>query len=86
MRAGDLARARGVLASMRTAHGGRMPAIGVVAATMEVLGDREAAMALLAESIAKLNPWINGYVRAERFDRLRNDPRAAAMRDKVGSW
>jgi serine/threonine-protein kinase len=85
-RAGDLARAREALARMRAANGGTLPPTGVVAATTEILGDRETAVALLADAIAKHDGWIDRYVRSERFDRLRKDPRAAAMLERVGSW
>jgi pentatricopeptide repeat protein len=85
-RAGNSAKARDVLDRMRSANGGRLPAMAIVAATMELLGDREGAVALLADAIAKHDPWIFILLRAERFDRLRRDPKAAAMLEKLGSW
>ena len=43
-------------------------------------------MALLAEAIKAHDGWVNNQNRAELFDRLRKDPRAATMLDKLGAW
>ena len=85
-RAGNAAKARESLDRMRSANGGRLPAMGIVAATTDVLGDREQAVKLLGDAIAQHDPWVYILSRTERYDRLRKDPRAAAMLDKVGSW
>jgi TolB-like protein/Flp pilus assembly protein TadD len=85
-RGGDAAKARATLDRMQSVNGGRMPAMGIVAATLDQLGDREAAVALLADAISKHDPWIPIFLHTERYDRLRKDPRAAAMLTKVGSW
>lgn len=85
-RAGEVAKAREVLDRMRSANSGRLPAMGIVAATTDLLGDREQAVKLLGDAIAQHDPWVYILLRTERYDRLRQDPRAAAMLDKVGSW
>jgi pentatricopeptide repeat protein len=85
-RAGNAVKAREMLDRMRSANGGRLPAMGIVAATTDLLGDREGAVALLAEAIAKHDTWVEQFSRSDRYDRLRQDPRAAAMLTKVGSW
>ena len=85
-RAGNAAKAREVLDRMRSANGGRVPAMGIVAATIDLVGDHQEAVALLGDAIAKHDPWLKLVLRTDRFDRLRKDPRAAAMLDKEGSW
>ncbi|HVT38269.1 MAG TPA: protein kinase [Gemmatimonadaceae bacterium] len=85
-RAGNAAKAREMLDRMRSANGGKLPPMGVVAATTDLLGDRDAAVSQLADAIAKHDPWVDVFSRSERYDRLRQDPRAAAMLTKVGSW
>jgi serine/threonine-protein kinase len=84
-RAGQTASARTVLDRLRAAHGGRLPPVGVVAAALEVLGDHEAAVALLSEAIRRHDPWL-WYSRKERYDRLRADPRVAALLAPLEEW
>ena len=82
--AGRSADARRVLDSARAASGGKLPATGATAAALEELGDHEAAVALLAEAIAQHDVWVVQFPRALRYDKLRKDPRAAAMLDRLG--
>ena len=82
--AGRAAEARATLDHIRARSGGRLPATGAVAAALEELGDHESAVALLAEGIAKYDVWLVQFPRAARYDRLRQDPRAARMLDRLG--
>ena len=50
-----------------------------MAAAREELGDHEAAVALLGEAIARHDVWVVQFPQSGRFDKLRRDPRAAAM-------
>jgi len=85
-RAGNVAKAREMLGKIKSANGGALPPLGIVAATTDLLGDREAAVVLLAAAIAHHDTWVNILAGSERYDRLRQDPRAAAMLAKLGSW
>ena len=78
-RAGRTNEARAMIETLRAQSGGRIPATGALAATLEELGDHEAAVALLGEAIARHDPWLTNFTRAERYDRLRKDRRVAAM-------
>ena len=84
-RAGRVAEARALLDRMRAESGGRIPASGATAAALEELGDHAAAMTLLEEAIAGHDVWLVQFPRSERYDRLRRDPRAAAMLDRLGT-
>ncbi|HSQ28846.1 MAG TPA: protein kinase [Gemmatimonadaceae bacterium] len=84
-RAGMTAKARALLESQRVDNGGRLPATGMLAATLEELGDHEAAIALLAEAVRAHDAWLLQYARAERYDKLRRDPRGAALLGTVGT-
>ena len=76
--------ARATLEQIRARSGGRLPATGAAAAALEELGDHEAAVALLAQGVARHDVWLVQFPRAPRYDRLRRDPRAAAMLDRLG--
>ena len=78
-RAGDTTRARAMLERMRVASGGRLPPMGLVAVTLDQLGDTGAAIVALARARDLHDPWLPGFVGSERYDRLRNDPRGAAI-------
>ena len=84
-RAGQAKDARALLETMRLRSGGRLPATGATAAALEELGDHEAAVALLGEAIARYDGWLVHFSRTARYDRLRKDPRAAAMLAKLES-
>ena len=70
---------------MRARSGGRVPASGAIAAALEELGDHAGAMALLEEAIARHDVWLVQFPRSARYDKLRRDPRAAAMLDRLGT-
>ena len=84
-RAGRARDARAALDRIRVRSGGRLPATGAVAATLDELGDHEAAIALLSEAIAQHDVWLVQFPRAARYDRLRRDPRAAGMLAKLAA-
>ena len=77
--AGDTAGARAVLEQVRKVSGGRLPPIGTLAAALERIGDKEAALEVLARAIALHDPWVPGFVGNERYDRLRKDVRGGAL-------
>jgi TolB-like protein/Tfp pilus assembly protein PilF len=81
---GRAAEARATLDQIRARSGGRLPATGAAAAALEELGDHEAAIALLTKAIARHDVWLVQFPRSPRYDRLRRDPRAAAMFDQLG--
>ena len=78
-RAGHAREARQVVDRLRAKNGGELPAMGVLAATLEQLGDHEAAVAMLDRAAKQPDSWLNMYNRAERYDALRRDPRASAI-------
>ena len=82
-KAGRAGEARAVLDTMRARSGGRLPAMGAIAAALEELGDHEAAVAHLTEAIARHDSWLVTFSRSPRFDRLRRDTRVDAMLDKL---
>ena len=81
--AGRASDARAMLDTMRRRSGGRLPATGAVAAALEELGDHAGALALLDEGIDRHDVWLVQFPRLPRYDRLRRDPRAAAMLDRL---
>jgi serine/threonine-protein kinase len=81
--AGRVAEARAMIATIRERSGGRLPAVGSLAAALEELGDHEAAVELLAEAITRSDTWTVQFPRAARYDRLRRDPRVPVMLDKL---
>jgi 2-C-methyl-D-erythritol 4-phosphate cytidylyltransferase len=70
---------------MRAQSGGQIPATGANAAALEELGDHEAAVALLGHAIARHDVWLVQFPQAPRYDRLRKDPRVAAMLARLGT-
>ena len=82
-RAGRAAEARRVMERLRTKNGGQLPAMGVLAATLETLGDHVAAVALLDRAAKEPDGWLNLYNRAERYDALRRDPRVDAIMKRI---
>ena len=77
--AGRAKEARAVLDTMKARSGGRVPAMGATAAALEELGDHEAAVTLFGAAIARHDPWLVQFPQITRYDRLRKDPRVAAM-------
>jgi eukaryotic-like serine/threonine-protein kinase len=78
-RAGRAGDARALLERMRARSGGRLPPTGAVAATLEELGDHEAAVAVFGGAIAGHDVWAAQFPRIFLYDRLRKDPRVAVM-------
>jgi TolB-like protein/tRNA A-37 threonylcarbamoyl transferase component Bud32/Tfp pilus assembly protein PilF len=83
--AGRVRDAQAVLDAVRAESGGRLPPTGAYAAALEELGEHEPAVALLTEAIARHDVWVVQFPRSRRFDKLRKDPRVAAMLDKLGT-
>lgn len=71
--------------TIRARAGGRMPAAGSIAAALEELGDHEAAVALLGQAIARSDTWTVQFPQLARYDKLRKDPRAAALLAKLAA-
>ena len=82
-RAGREAEARRVIERLRTKNRGALPAMGVLAATLELLGEHPAAIALLDRAAREPDGWLNMYNRAERYDALRRNPRADAIMKSI---
>jgi len=83
--AGRARDARAMLDTLRARSGGRLPATGAAAAALEVLGDHEGAVALLIEASARHDVWLSQFAQQKRYDRLRKDPRAAAVLASLGT-
>jgi serine/threonine-protein kinase len=84
-RAGRTREARALLENMRQRSGGRLPQTGAVAATLEELGDHEAAVAIFAEAVAGHDVWLVQFPRMYSYDRLRKDPRVAVLLDRLAA-
>jgi len=82
-RAGRQRDARALLESMRARSGGRYPATGAVAATFEELGDHETAVAIFGQAVAGHDVWLVQFPSMYSYDRLRKDPRVAALLDRL---
>ncbi len=82
-RAGRAADARRAMEHLRTVNGGETPPMGVLAATLEQLGDHTAALAMLERAVKQPDSWLQMYNRAERYDALRKDPRADAIMKSI---
>ena len=84
--AGRATEARAVLERLRRSHGGALPPVASVAAALEQLGDGDEAVRVLRAAIDAHDPWFSIRSRLERFDRLRKDPRAAALFAEHEAW
>ena len=82
--AGRAKDSRALLDGMRARSDGRYPAMGVIAAALDELGEREAAVTVLADAIGKYDVWLVQFPRISRYDKLRKDPRAGVMLDRLG--
>jgi pentatricopeptide repeat protein len=82
-RAGRTGDARALLENMRARSGGRFPASGAVAATLEELGDHETAVAIFSDAVARHDVWVVQFPSMYSYDRLRKDPRVAALIDRL---
>ncbi len=81
--AGRIPEARAMLRTIRARNGGDLPAFGAVAATLEELGDHEEAVEVLGRAISRSDTWTVQFPRVAQYARLRRDPRAAAMLDRL---
>ena len=78
-RAGRLAQARKTVAALLGEKKERFPATAVLAAALDAIGDHERAVAVLRTAVEQHDPWLANKSRGPIFDRLRTDPRAAAL-------
>ena len=81
--AGRTEQARKVIEQLRSTNGGKLPPVAIVAATLERLGDLDRALQVLADAIARHDPWLIQHSHELRFDRLRKDPRGKALMLKL---
>ncbi len=82
-RAGKPADSRAAMDHLRRLNGGELPAMAVLAATFEVLGDHTSAVDMIARAVKQPDNWLQMYNRAERYDALRKDPRADAIMKSI---
>ena len=52
-------------------------------AEAKVAAQMDQAIAVLIRARDQYDPWLPGYIASERYDRLRNDPRSAAIVESV---
>ena len=83
VRAGRTADARALLENMRARSGGRYPATGAVAATLEELGEHETAVTIFGDAVARHDVWVVQFPSLFSFDRLRKDPRVSVLIDRL---
>ncbi len=83
--AGRVKEARAMVDTIRARSGGTLPATGAVAAALEELGDHAAAVDLLGRAIERHDTWLVQFPMVARYDRLRRDPRAAALLARLGT-
>jgi eukaryotic-like serine/threonine-protein kinase len=80
-RAGRAAAARATLA--RLPRDTIVSTGGMVAVTLDALGDRDAAVAMFRRAVAHHDPWLWVYGRSAPYDGLRKDPRLTALFAKI---
>jgi serine/threonine-protein kinase len=85
-RAGRAADARRVMDRLRAKNKGELPAMGVLAATLDVLGDHTAAVTMIERAVRQPDAWLQMYNRSARYDALRRDPRADAAMASIEKW
>jgi serine/threonine-protein kinase len=85
-RGGRAQEARDALVALRKAAGGRLPPLGTIAATLDLLGERDAAVGVLGDAFADHDLWLAIFNHTERYDGLRKDPRTGAMFAKSEAW
>ena len=69
----------GQMDRLRVKNGGELPAMGVLAAALEILGDHAAAVATIERAVRQPDAWLQMYNRSARYDALRRDPRADSI-------
>jgi predicted RNA polymerase sigma factor len=60
--------------------------MGVLAAALDQLGDRAAAVEQLERAVRQPDAWLQMYNRSARFDALRRDPRGNAALASIETW
>jgi len=80
-RAGRFALARSTLAKLP--RDTLISAGGMVAAALDALGDRDAAVVMFRRAVAIHDPWILNWGRAAPYDGLRKDARLAPLFAKI---
>ena len=80
-RAGHIAQARAALAQVP--RDTLLSTSGTVAAALDALGDRDAAVTMFQRAVAQHDPGTLGYGRSTPYDGLRKDPRLAALFTKI---
>jgi serine/threonine-protein kinase len=85
-RAGRAADARRVMETLRRKNRGEPPSMAVLAAALEQLGDRAAALTQLERAVKQPDAWLQMYNRSERYETLRRDPRGKAALESIEGW
>jgi tetratricopeptide (TPR) repeat protein len=85
-RAGRAADARRVMDTLRRKNRGELPSMAVLAAALEQLGDRAAALTQLERAVKQPDAWLQMYNRSERYETLRRDPRGKAALESIEGW
>jgi DNA-binding SARP family transcriptional activator/tetratricopeptide (TPR) repeat protein len=80
-RAGDAASARATLA--RLSQDPLLSTSGEIATALDLLGDRDAAVAMFRRAVAQHDQRITAGSRSEPYDRLRRDRRLSALFAKI---
>ncbi|QJR37884.1 tetratricopeptide repeat protein [Gemmatimonas groenlandica] len=85
-RAGRAGDARRSMEHLRVVNGGELPAMGALAAALEMLGDHAGALTMIERAVKQPDAWLQMYNHAERYDALRRDPRANTMMASIEQW
>ena len=85
-RAGRAADARRAMDRLRAKNRGELPAMAVLAAALDQLGDRVAAVEQLERAVRQPDAWLQMYNRSARYDALRRDPRGNAALASIETW
>ena len=85
-RAGRPEDARRVMDRLRAKNRGELPAMAVLAAALEFLGDHAAALTMIERAVHQPDAWLQMYNRSARYDALRRDPRADSLMASIERW
>ncbi len=72
--------------ALRRKNRGELPSMAVLAAALEQLGDRVAALAQLERAVRQPDAWLLMYNHSERYESLRRDPRGKAALESIEGW
>jgi tetratricopeptide (TPR) repeat protein len=78
-RAGRVPQAKETVAAFLRENSGQSPVSAALAAALDALGEHERAIVVLRTAVEQHDPWLTPFSRSAVFDRLRADPRAAAL-------